>query len=199
MPGAPGHLDQDERELADLGQPHADQHGGADRLAEQPHHQRPQHELAHDDEGDHGAEQRQVVHDQRRIDERTDGDEEERHEGVADGQHARERLVRVVGPADEQAGQECPERQGQPHRLGQRRRAEPDGEGDQEEQLVVLGPRHARHDRRYDLGRQIGEGHQDERGLAEGRRDGEQAAGLERPEGGDQHDQDHHREILHEA
>src|SRR5574338_522627 len=52
------HLDEDERELADLGEPDPDQQRGPERPPEQPDHQRPQEELADHDHQHHGDEER---------------------------------------------------------------------------------------------------------------------------------------------
>jgi len=90
--------------------------------------------LAHDDQHDEGGQQRQVGGHGEGVDQHPDGDEEHRHEDVAQRQQARDGLVRVVGGADDEPGQEGPERDRQPHRLREGAGAEPDGEDDEQEQ-----------------------------------------------------------------
>ena len=83
--------------------------------------------------------------------------------------------------------------------LGEGGRPEPDGERDQEKQLRVPGPGHARHDRRHHLGSEIGERDEDERRLAERDPDRGRPARFEIAEGGQEHRQDHDRQILHQG
>ena len=106
---------------------------------------------------DHGA----------RVDEGPDGDEEQRDEGVAQGEQARQRLVSVVRLADEQPGQEGTQREREPRRLGERGRPQPDGQGHQEEQLFVVRAGHPRQERRDHLEGQVAEGQQNGRALGE--------------------------------
>ena len=134
----------------------------------------------------------------RRVDERADRDEEDRHEDVAHRQQAGQRLVRVVGVADHQPGQEGAEGHREPDRLGQRGRAEPERQRHHEEELVVAGAGHAQQQRRHDLPRQVGERRQDPRRLPERACDGQQPAGLQRPQHRQQHGQHDHRQVLHE-
>ena len=70
------HLDEDEGELPDLGEPDAHEDRGRERLAEDERHGRPNHELADDDEADQRSEQGQVIGDRPEVDEDADGDEE---------------------------------------------------------------------------------------------------------------------------
>jgi hypothetical protein len=144
---APGDPDEDEGELADLGQADGDQQGRPHRVAKDPGHDRPYHKLAHDDQGDHHAQEREVGGDGVRVDEGADGHEEEGHEDVAKGQQSGQCFVGVVGPADEEAGQERPERQRQTDRLCHRGRSERDGQGDEQEELRVLQAGHAGEER----------------------------------------------------
>ncbi len=78
------------------------------------------------------------------VDEGADGDEEERHERIAQGEQARQRLVGVVRLADEQPRQEGPQGEGESRGLRHRRRPQPDGQGDQQKQLLVVGAGHPR-------------------------------------------------------
>ncbi len=105
----------------------------------------------------------------------------------------------IVGLADDEAGEERAQGQGQPDGLGERRGAERDGQGHEQEELLVVRARDPRHQRRDALGDEERERREDHQGLAEGEADREEAAGLEGAEGGDQHDQDHDAEVLDEA
>ena len=116
------------------------------------------------------------------------------------GRSAGQRLVRVVRPVDEEAGQERAQRQGEAGGLGERRGAEPHREGHEQEHLVAVHARHPRHERRDELGRHVAGRHQDEQRPCRGcAAMASSRPRLERAQGGDEHDQDHHREVLDEA
>jgi hypothetical protein len=145
--GPPGQLHENERELADLGEPHAHQQGRRERTLEYPDHQGLHEQLADHHQTDDHPEERKVGDHAEWVDEGTDGDEEECHERIAQGEQSRERLVGVVRVADEQARQEGPQGQGESHGLRHRRRPQSDGERDQQKQLLIVGagdPRHKR-------------------------------------------------------
>ena len=107
----PRHLDQDEGEFADLGEPDAHEERGPQRLTEEKGDGGPDHPLAQDDEADERGQERDVRDDHARVDQGADRDEEEGDERVADRQEARERLVRVVRLVDEQPRQERAKRE----------------------------------------------------------------------------------------
>jgi hypothetical protein len=92
---APRHYQPDQR---DIDRDAPDRHAG--RIPEQ-RHRGLYDELARDDELEQHGEHAHVVHDERRVDQRADRDEEERDERVAQRQEARQRLVRVFGIADQ--------------------------------------------------------------------------------------------------
>jgi hypothetical protein len=127
------------------------------------------------------------------------GDEEERPEGVAQRQQARQGLVRVVRLADDEPGEEGAQGERQPHRLGQRGGAQTDGERHQEEELGAPHSRHLVQQRRNHPRYQIEEGDEDEGGPAQRERDGDEAPGLELAQLREQHHEDHRGEILDEG
>ncbi len=192
------HLDEDERELADLGEPDPDQQRGPEGPPEEPDHQRPQEELADHHHQHHGDEERNVRHEARRIDERPDGHEEERHEHVAERQEPRERLVRVLRTVDDEPGQERAEGQREARGLGERGGAQAHREGHQEEHLVAVHPGRAGHQRRDDARGHVAGRHQQQQGPPQRARDGGEPSRVEGAQGRDDHDEDHHREILDE-
>ena len=199
MAGVPCHLNQDERELADLRQAHTHEGGDGQRLSEEPDHPRPDHRLPNHDEQDEHGQNGQVVEHGTRIDEPTHGDEEERPEGVAQGQQARQGLVGIVRLADDEPGEESAQRERQPHRLGEGGGAEPDRERDQEKELGAPHPRHPVQDRGNHPRYQIEKGDEDDGGLAQRERDGDEAPGLELAQAGQQHHEGHRGEILDEG
>ncbi len=141
---------------------------------------------------------RQVLEDRPRVDEAAHRDEEERPEHVAQRQQARQRLVRVVGLADQQAGEEGAEGQRQSHRLGQRGGAQPDGKGDEEEELGAPHAGELGHEGGNHLRDDVEEGQEDQRRLAERGADGEEAARLEPAERGQEDHEGDRGEVLDE-
>jgi hypothetical protein len=195
-PRVPRHLHEDEGEFADLGQAHAHEGGDGQWLPEEPDHAGPEHGLAGHDERDQHDEDRQVVEHGARIDEAAHGHEEERPEGVAQRQEARQGLVRIVRLADDEAGEEGSQGERQPDRLGERGGAQPDGEGHQEEELGAAHPRHLVQQRGNHPRHQIEEGNEDEAGLAQRQRNGDEAPGLELSQAREQDHEGHRGEIL---
>ena len=190
MTGLARHLNQDERELADLGKADADQQRRRQRLAEEQRDHRPDRPLADHDEPDQHAQQADVVDDHAQVDQDADRDEEERDERVAQGQEPGQHLVRVVRLIDEEPSQERAERQRQPGRLGDRRGAETEGERYEQQEFLVPRARHSRQDLGQDARGEIEERHQDRGRRQERLRDREDPVALHRAEGRDQDDQD---------
>jgi hypothetical protein len=196
VPGVARHLHEHEGELPDLRQPDPHQERGGQRMAEHPHHRGADHRLAHDHHEHQPHQQRHMAQYRAQVDEGAHGHEEEGPEGVAQRQQAREGLVRVVRLADDEAGQERAQREGQSDRLGQRRRAQRDGEGHEQEQLRAPHAGDVGHQRRDHARHEIEERQEDEGRLAQGQRDGEEAAGAELAQRRQQHHQGDRDEIL---
>ena len=79
----PSHLNQDVRELADLGQAHPDEQGSPKRVAKEQNDGRPDHHFPDDDEGDDHAQEKGIREERPGVDQCADRHEEERHERVA--------------------------------------------------------------------------------------------------------------------
>ena len=107
--------------------------------------------------------------------------------------------MREVRGADEQAGEEGAQRQRESHRLRQRRRAEADGQRDQEKQLLIARTRHARQQRRHHAAGDRQERHEDEGGDAEPASDRHQPVGRQRAQRRHERHQDDRRQVLDEA
>src|SRR5262249_40904356 len=192
----PCDLDQDERELADLAEPDPDTHRGRPWIAKRPHDRGPDHELAEDDHRHQHRHQPPVARHRSGVDERANGDEEPRDEDAADLQQTYERPVRVFGAIDDQPGQERAQRERQSRGMRHRGRAEPDGEHDQKEELIVRGRRHTGQNSRHGPRGKEDEGHHDDAGLAEGEGQGDQAIRRQHAQRGQDDGQDDDGEVL---
>src|SRR2546422_4840698 len=80
-----------------------------------------------------GEGERGVLEDEVELDQHPDRHEEERDEDVAERQELRHGLVGVVGLRDDEAGEERPQRERRPHRLGAERGERAD-ENDRDEE-----------------------------------------------------------------
>ncbi len=134
-----------------------------------------------------------------RVDQHPHGHEKDRDEHVPQRLEARQRLVHVVGPADDEARQEGAEGQGQPGSLAQRRRPHAEDQRHDEEQFPVLRPGNPGQEPGKHLGGKDPKGEEDGRGLREGQPDRGESPRLQGPEGRDEDDEDHDREVVHEG
>ena len=83
--------------------------------------------------------------------------------------------------------------------MGHRRRSDAQRQHDQEKQLVAARTRHPFEKGRNDPRRQIEERDEEGDSGAHSPSDCKQPVRLERAQGGNEHDQDDHRQILHEG
>ena len=86
-----------------------------------------------------------------------------------------------------------------PSRLRHRRRAQPNGEGNQQEQLLVVRAGHPGQERRDDLEGEVTERDQDGRRLRERPSKGEEPLAPGCPQHRDEHRQDDHRQVLNQG
>ena len=125
-------LGEHERELADLGEPRADDECGPDRIAKGQDDSRRDEPLAHHDQRDHGRDEQRLAHDKCRIEQHADRNEEQHREGIAQRQRFGGGLVTQIRFADRDACEERPERErdleceGRDH--GHTKRDDEDGE-----------------------------------------------------------------------
>jgi hypothetical protein len=133
---------RDEGELADLGEARGDRQGRAQRVPEGQHDGDRRQGLAHHDHAEHRQDRERRAHEDARIEQHADGDEEQDREGVLQRQRVGGRLVAEIGLGEHHPGEERPEREGDSEQL---RRAEGDAQGQgqdrQGEQLPRAGAR----------------------------------------------------------
>jgi hypothetical protein len=117
------------------------------------------HELSGHNQADHRGKERKVLNDDSWIDQNADRDKEECHERVTERKQSGQCFVRIFRRADDKAGQKGSQREGQSDRLRDRRSSQADGERDEKEQFLVLGPGDVRQDVRNHLGAQVAKRH----------------------------------------
>ena len=134
-----------ERASADLGEARRDEEGRVGGAAEELHDPVRGRRLPDHDDEDDGQHLERLLHDDARVEQHADRDEEEHREGVLQRQRVLRGLLAQVGRVDDHAGEEGAEREGDAE---QGRRAEGDaerhGEHGKGEQLARSGARDAR-------------------------------------------------------
>ena len=135
-----GQPDEDEGELADLGQAGGDGEGGALAIAKQPHDGVGRRRLAEHDDEQGGQHRQRLGQQHRRVEQHAHRDEEQHGEGVLQRQGVVGGAVAQLGAVHDDAGEEGAEREGDAEQLD---RAEGDAKGAgqyrQGEQLARAG------------------------------------------------------------
>ena len=109
QPVLAGQLGQDERELADLGQPQGHGQGRADRVPQHRDDEQGDEGLDEQDDGQRRQHHQRLAEQERGVEEHAHGDEEEDGEGVPQRQGVGRRLVADGRLGDHHAGEERPQ------------------------------------------------------------------------------------------
>jgi hypothetical protein len=153
--------------------------------------------LPHEDGEHDGEHDRGGVEQEGGVYEHPDGDEEEHREHVAQGAYVRQGLVAVVRLGEDDAGDKGAEGEGEAEDVGPVADAEAGCHDGDQEQLPRVEPGDAPHKPGKDPRPEEGHGADKQRGLE--RRDPERREPLGHvPELGQEDEQGHHREVLHD-